>query len=86
MERELSICGLKELAEILLTAASGDETIQLKEIIKSPLPEHREFLIVVRNQALQQCAFDWAVVLSHFIAAMAEDGFWAGEVINPSSN
>lgn len=46
----------------------------------------RDFLIVFRDQALEQAAFDWAVILSHFIAAMTEERFWQGETIYPLSN
>lgn len=71
---------LKEMAAALLPAAVGEEEQKfLQEVSTEPKPEHREGLIKIRDQALDQGAMVWAVELTHAIAAMTEPEFWVEE-------
>lgn len=87
MNIELTLENLKIIAADLLDAAQGqNEVALLTEMSQHPSIAHREGLIKIRDQALEQCAFDWAILLSHFVYAMTEEKFWQGQVVQPSTH
>ncbi len=77
----LTLNNLKLVCEDLLEVSSDEEYNKLLECSQNPLPEMREFIIELRNQAVSQAAWDWALLLSHFISAMTYASFWEGEEI-----
>lgn len=83
----LTVENLKIVATELLEAATGDaEQKLLADISLNPQPSHRDGLIAIRDQALEQDAFEWALLLSHFIYAMTEPKFWKGFTIAPPTD
>ena len=82
---ELNLSDLKIILERLAEYSEGKEKSQLLDFAKNPRPEVRPFLISVRDQALAQAEFSWAVTLSHFIYAVLDPTFWDGATIKPSS-
>ena len=82
----LNLENLKSTLVTLIEFSDGEEEKQLRHFSENPTPRVRELLISIRNQALDQAEFGWAVLLSHFIYATSVPTFWEGATIEPSTN
>ena len=64
----------------------SNEQSKFRLMLEELLPEHRDFIIELRDQALAAGAFEWAVVLSHTIYCMADPQFYGGKFVELSTN
>jgi hypothetical protein len=51
-------------AELVEVATGEEERAKLIECSQNLVPKMREFIIELRNQAIEQAAWDWSVLLS----------------------
>jgi len=64
----------------------SDEQSKFRLMLEKLLPEHRDYIIELRNQALGAAEFDWAVILSHVVYCMADPQFYGGKFVELSTN
>jgi len=89
MDIEYVLCVLQELYDESSKSQawynSGEQS-KFRLMLEELLPEHRDFIIELRDQALAAGAFEWAVVLSHTIYCMADPQFYGGKFVELSTN
>jgi hypothetical protein len=82
----LTVSNLQAICAELVEAATGEEErAKLIEYSQNPVPPMREFIIELRDRAIFQAAWDWVLLLSHFIYAMTNESFWQGQQVTPNT-